>query len=90
MLMREALEIIADKPSDGFMVSFEKTGGGMLAAGYFPDKHAGETLIATEEEAWELARKFSAKTYGSYVNIYVVDSTFSPVKNYKDNYIVNR
>ena len=91
MKMAEAMAIIdSDDHKPGFMVSFERAGDGFLRGDYFPDKHAGEPLIPTEEEAWEIARKFASKTYGRCVHIYVVDSTFSPVKDYKDKYIVNR
>lgn len=37
-----------------------------------------EEPIKTEEEAWELARKFAGATT-TCVNIYVVDENYSPV-----------
>jgi len=43
-----------NKGQKGFMVDFEHRTNGMLISGHFPDKHAGEPLIKTEEEAWEL------------------------------------
>jgi hypothetical protein len=86
MKLQEALDIINKK---GFMVSFEKRDGSILRSDHFPDKHAGEKLISTEEEAWELANKFANATDETYVNIYVIDSTFSPVKNYI-KYILRR
>jgi hypothetical protein len=89
MKMSEAMEIIGSNES-GFMVSYEHVEGCFLASGYFPDKHSGEPLIPTLEEAWALARAFAAKTYGKYVNIYVIDSHFVPVPGYKDGYITNR
>jgi len=86
----EALKIINEGMNLGYMVSFEWKRGGILASDHFPDKHAGEKLIETEEEAWELARKFASQTKGKVVNIYVVYGDFTPVKNYKDRYIENR
>lgn len=71
----------------GFMVSFEIREGGVLRSDYFPDKHSGEQLIETEEEAWELARKFASSTNKTYVNIYVIDHTFSPVRGYENKKI---
>ena len=87
MRLSTALEII-NNPMPGFMVSFERRQGGMLYSDYFPQ--AGEDLIATELEAWELARRFAAKTVGTYVNIYVVKSDFVPVNGYMDRLIENR
>ena len=49
---------------------------------HFPDKHGGEPLIKTEEEAWRLANRFASATGNDIVNIYVVDSQWSPVKDY--------
>lgn len=72
------------------MVSFDYVENGMLITGSFPDKHAGENLIETEKEAWELAHKFAAKTRGKYINICVIDSLFKPVDGYKEKEIVNR
>lgn len=89
MKMDEAMKIIDGEPQ-GFMVSLEWKRGGMLHSDYFPDKHAGEQLIETEKEAWLLASEFAKKTRGKAVNLYVVDHTFSPVKNYRDKYIENR
>jgi len=83
MKYSEALEIIENNET-GFMVSFEVVDGRVLSSDYFPDKHAGEKLIPTEEEAWELARKFANATDNSYVNIYVVDHKFSPVYGYSE------
>lgn len=74
----------------GFMVSFEKSNGSILASDHFPDKHAGEALIKTEKEAWKLAKRFADSTdKDTYVNIYVTDHTFSPVKNY-DKFIIRK
>ena len=83
MKMSEALAIIvAGQKEKGFMVSFEKRERGILASNHFPDKHAGEELIETEEKAWELAEQFAKATDDTYVNIYVIDANFSPVKGY--------
>jgi len=80
--MQEALNIIETKES-GFMVHFEKREGGMLSSDYFPDKHAGEELISTLNEAWELAERFAKATNDTYVNIYVIDHDFYPVEAYE-------
>ena len=83
MKMKDALKMIDDskKIETGFMVSFEKRERGMLVSDHFPDKHAGEPLLESEEIAWKLAKDF-AKVSDHYVNIYVTDSSFSPVKGY--------
>jgi hypothetical protein len=85
MKLKDAQKIIKNKEKakgTGFMVSFEVKKGGILASDHFPDKHAGEKLIPTEEEVWDLAGKFARATDENYVNIYVVDHTFNPVKGY--------
>ena len=66
----------------GYMVSFERREHGVLRSDYFPDKHAGEPLIKTEEEAWELAKRFDEATSDDYVNIYVINQSFVPVNKY--------
>ena len=87
----EALKIINEGLNPGFMVHFEWKKGGMLYSDYFPDKHAGEKLIESEEEAWELAKRFARKTVGKCVNIYVIKgSDFTPVDGYKNKEIENR
>ena len=91
MKYTEALKIINQDTNPGYMVSFEWTGGGMLRSDHFPDKHAGEQLIETEREAWEIARKFASKTFGRCVNIYVIrGDNFAPVKSYEIHKITNR
>ena len=90
MKMQEAVEIIEGVKAKGFMVHFERVDDGLLYADYFPDKHAGEELISTEEEAWKLARDFAAKTKRRCINIYVIDSMFSPVAGHKNKLIKNR
>jgi len=86
--MSEALSIIDGKPQ-GFMVSFEWKRGYILTSDHFPDKHAGEPLIETEVEAWELARTFAKKTKGKCVNIYIINHEFSPVRGYECKKIEN-
>lgn len=91
MKMKEALELIEKKNDGGFMVTFEwKKDNILLMSDYFPDKHAGEPLIKTEEEAWALAAKFAEAMKGKVVNLYVIKSDFVPVDNYKEKYIKNR
>lgn len=81
MKLKDAMEII-DKKEEGFMVGFELREGGMLKSDNFPDKHAGEDLIPTEAEAWELAERFARATGNDVVNIYVKDNKFNPVQGY--------
>ncbi len=76
MKLKNVMEIIDQK------VSFEKRESGLLKSDHFPDMHAGENLLKTKEEAWELAERFAKATGEDYVNIYVVDQTFSPVNGY--------
>lgn len=89
MKMSKAMEIIEGQKA-GFMVSLEWKKGGMLYGDYFPDKHAGEELIATEKEAWMFAAEFAKKTVGKAVNIYVINADFTPVDGYRNKYIENR
>lgn len=72
------------KDPKGFMVKFEHKIDGTLRGSQFPDKHAGEPLIKTEEEAWELARKFAESLPQDYVNIFVVKEDFCPVEGYEE------
>lgn len=93
MEYKKALKIIKDSEKDldkskitkrdGFMVHFEKRGSGVLASDYFPEKRNGEKLISSIDEAWELARRFSNAVDESYVNIYVIDSGYKPIANYR-------
>ena len=78
MKMQEARDIINNIPK-GFMVSFEEYDGRGLRGNHFPDKHAGESLIPTEEEAWALAKLFADNCPKRYVNIHVIDCKFSSV-----------
>lgn len=90
MKMAEAQAIIDSRPNEGYMVDFEHVEGKILRSDHFPDKHAGEKLIPTKQEAWILARQFADKTWDKCVNIYVTDETFSPVRDYKSREIKNR
>ena len=92
MKMREAMNIMEDKPKPaGFMVHFEKVVGSMLHSDYFPDVHAGEPPIPTEEEAWQMAAQFAAKTRKRCINVYVVRrEDFTPVPDYAQRKIENR
>lgn len=87
----EALRIIADgERPKGYMVHWERKDGNILTSDYFPDKHGGEELIQSEDEAWRLAQKLAAATVGRFVNVYVVDDKFSPVSSYRERMIENR
>jgi len=92
MKFNDALAIIEKECEcdKGYMVSFEWKKGCMLLSDYFPEKYDGEPLIKTEEEAWELARKFAAKTRGKCVNVYVVGYNHVPVDGYEGKKIDNR
>ena len=79
MLRAEAERLMTER---GFMVHFEERVSGGLRGDWFPDKQAGEQLIATEAEAWEEAARFAANAPGRYGNIYVVDSHLRPVPDY--------
>jgi len=83
------MKIINDEP-DGFMVSFEWVRGGMLVSDHFPDKKAGEDLIDSEEDAWNLAKMFAEKTKGRTVNLFVISSDYRPVASHDEMYIKNR
>jgi len=92
MKFADALDIINKNRLDvGYMVSFERKIGSLLFGDHFPDKRSGETLIETEAEAWEYARRFAASTKGECVNIYVIrGDNFVPVKGYEAKMIINR
>lgn len=90
MKMQDALDTIADKPL-GFMVSFWHYDGRFVTSDHFPDVRAGEAPIATEEEAWELAKKFAEKTTGRCIQIHVIRrKDFKPVPGYSTKMIENR
>lgn len=86
MKLEEAMRIINATP--GYMVSFEINDGYFLKSDHFPDKHAGEELIATQKEAWDLAEKFASKCKNA-VNVYVTDSNFIPVTGYQHKILKN-
>jgi hypothetical protein len=70
------------------MVHFEWAGDGFLRSDYFPDVHAGELPIATEDEAWQMAAQFAAKTRKRCVNVYVIRrEDFTPVQGYRERMI---
>lgn len=81
----KSIEKARKEKTTGFMVHFEKRNGNLLESNYFPDRHAGEKLIKTEEEAWQLAERFAkATTEESVVNIYVIrGDNFTPVSGYR-------
>jgi hypothetical protein len=89
MKMARAQSII-DGKTGGFMVRFEWFLNCMFVEDHFPDKSAGEPLIETEDEAWELARRFAEKTKGECINIHVVDNEFYPVRECGNKKIVNK
>lgn len=88
MKLKRAMEIINSK--QGFMVSFEHPVQGGAQSDHFPDKHAGEELIQTEEEAWDLAKKFAEQSKGTYYNIYVIGNDFKPVKKGSNSFAFNK
>lgn len=96
MKMLEALKVIRPEPVQppfpGFMVHFDKVEAGRpLESDYFPEVLKGEEPVATEKEAWELAKDFAAKSFGRYVNIYVIRRCdFTPVPGYEGRKIKNR
>jgi len=86
MRMSEAREILAGKDTrEGYCVTFEVRERGMLASDHFPDVHAGEPGIPTEEQAWAMAASFAhAKQKREVVNVYVIRaSDFTPVPAYR-------
>ncbi len=52
------------KEGQGYMVHYEERRKNILASGYFPDKHAGEPLIADYRDALNIAQLFAACTMG--------------------------
>lgn len=85
-MKKEELKITGkNEERKGFMVDFEhRIHETLLRSSHFPDKHAGEPLIETEDEAWELARKFAEILPQDYVNIYVIKEDFRPVDDYEE------
>jgi hypothetical protein len=82
MKLEKALKII-NESERGFMVSFEIKEGNVLKSDYFPEKEH-ESLIKTEKEAWDLAKRFAKATGSEIVNIYVIDQDYAPVKGYSN------
>lgn len=91
MKLAEAAAIIGRPESQktGYMVHFERKQGCMLTGDYFPDKHAGETLIQDAEDAWSWARLFAAKMSDSICNVYVVNADFTPVEGYRERMLLD-
>jgi hypothetical protein len=71
------LEELENKPK-GFAVHFERHEPPFLRSDYIPDRNAGEALLPTYKEAWDLAHRV-ARVVENAVNIYVVDEKFVPV-----------
>ena len=92
MKMQEAMRIMGYAPKlPGFMVHFTRVNGCMLEGDYFPDVHAGEEPIQTEEQAWQMAAQFAAASWQRCVNIYVINrANFMPVADYAGRQIKNR
>ena len=89
MKLADALLIIDQPaPETGYRVRFERVDGNFLRGDHFPER--GEPLIASEEQAWQLAIRFAAATVGRCVNVYVVDGAWSPVRSYRERMIENR
>jgi hypothetical protein len=84
MKLKEAKKIIDKHKPETYMVTFELREGCMLRSDHFPDKHTGEELFKSETIAWDWAHDFANATNDNYVNIYVIDSGFNPVKGYHD------
>lgn len=90
MKFEQAINIINNVPK-GFYVVFERVRDKILESDMFPDSQSGEQPIKTEAEAWALAQAFAARTWGKYVNIYVVHAEdFKPVQNAEFKMIRNR
>ena len=94
MKLKEAMDIIESKKPVGYVVCFEWKEGRILGSDYFPDvRRSKEEPIKTEQEAWELAKKFAEATKGKCVNIYVStfsDGSLKPVDDYMEKKIENR
>jgi hypothetical protein len=87
MKFEDALTIIKEFET-GFRVHFEIRERGILSTDYFPNNN--EPTIKSLKLASEFAFRFArAVDPEKYVNIYVVDETYSPVPGSKD-YILNK
>jgi len=88
MKLKKAQEIIKASARDGFIVVFYRFyEPGKTVFDFFPEMD--ESPIKTEDEAWELAKKFAEKTFDYCLDIYVYDENFTPVKEYKKKMIRN-
>ncbi len=81
MKLAEAKGII--RKAAGFRVEFEVLKDAVLRSDHFPDND--EDAIPTEEEAWDLARKFAvAGKDAGIVNVYIIHGDdFTPVDGYQ-------
>ena len=77
MKLSDVKEMIRTR--SGYRVSFEMRDNGLLKSNHTPDQN--EVPFATEEEAWDFARKLSVVP--DVVNIYVVwAGDWTPVSDY--------
>jgi len=109
MLFEEAIKKMFEVPRTaeaGYMVRVNVVSGtpesGLKYTSFhFPDKHKGEHLIGSEEDAWALAELFGilCKDHRFTIfndpcyrieDIYVIGHDFRPVKNYDKRTIVLR
>ena len=65
----------------GFRVHFEIRGNGVIAGDYMPDRD--ELALPSENAAWLLVDDLNHYAPDNIVNIYVVDSQWIPVGDYK-------
>jgi hypothetical protein len=87
MKFEDALRIIKENEG-GFRVHFEVREGSILSTDYFPAKD--EPMIKDLSLASDFAKRFAmAVNPAKYVNIYIVDETYSPVPGYEDH-IINK
>lgn len=84
MKLDQAFKLINERKQkkNEFRVHFEERKGSMLVSDYLPDRE--EKPFDSEHTAWEFAERFAEVDPAKYVNIYVIDSDFSPVENYRD------
>ena len=65
-----------------FRVSFERRANGMLYSEYMPERD--ETLVKGLDKAWQLAADIAQYAPNNIVNIYVIDSQWRPVVDYRN------
>jgi len=94
MKMKDVLKIIKNHKR-GYRVHFDRIilidrfpYNKIIEDDYFPEED--EPLIASEEEAWDLAKRFANATRGTTCNLYVIDENFDPVPSYREKEIKNR